>query len=415
MKLNPLLENVDDPYKLEELYQDNPHTFHTWLNDSNLERPDLPLLHAWKARLNYVKKANTTAQGSKALLTTILLTLLALLVIKLPEYSAIDSTWFYLRFSSIIVFSSLIAYFCFSSKIELKLKIGILLGVIACILVMILTPNKEQSDSITMSLLYMPMILFSILGVAFTKNEWHDYGARLRYIRYIGEILIYASVILFGGMVLTGLTVGLFSLIKIHIESWYMEYVVVWGLVSCPVVATYLFDIVLKRESKIASVIANVFSPLFLITVIAYLLVMLVEQKSPYLNREFLITFNGLLLAVWGITVFSISGKTNESSKLTDVINIALVFTTLVINTIALSAIVFRLSEQGITPNRIAVTGANLLIFMHLTLILVEYIKHFKNKSSTLQLTHIIARYLPAYTGWSIIVVILLPIAFNYA
>jgi hypothetical protein len=414
MKVNPVIENLNDPYKLEELYQENPHSFHTWLNESNFEQPDLPLLHAWKARLNYEKKSTSKTQGPKALIITILLSLLALIAIKIPEYSMIGSSWFHLRFSSIIVFSTLIAYFCLSSKIQLKLKIGALMSVIVCIVLMSIMPNKEKSDSITMALCYMPMVLLSILGIVFTKNEWYSYNARLRYIRYIGEILIYSSIILFGGMVLTGLTLGLFSLLKIHIQVWYMEYVVVWGLVSCLVVATYLFDIVLKRESKIASVIANVFSPLFLITVIAYLISMFVEQKNPYSDREFLITFNGLLLSVWGIAVFSISGKTDESSKVTDIINIALVFTTLVINTIALSAIVFRLTEQGITPNRIAVMGANLLIFMHLALIFIEYIKHFKNKSSTLQLTHVIARYLPAYTVWSIIVVIFLPLAFNY-
>ena len=86
---------------------------------------------------------------------------------------------------------------------------------------------------------------------------------------------------------------------------------VILGLVSAPIVATYLYDIVLRQKSNISNIIANTFSPLFLITVICYLIAMFYAKKSPYSDRDFLITFNGLLIAVWAITVFSISGIGN--------------------------------------------------------------------------------------------------------
>ena len=56
-------------------------------------------------------------------------------------------------------------------------------------------------------------------------------------------------------------------------------------------------------------------------------------EKSPYSDRDFLITFNGLLIAVWAITVFSISGIGNfKKNKLILIINISLIVTTLIIN-----------------------------------------------------------------------------------
>jgi hypothetical protein len=125
--------------------------------------------------------------------------------------------------------------------------------------------------------------------------------------------------------------------------------------------------------------------------------------------------FNALLLVVWGITVFSVIGRGERPSRLLDVTNLSLVAVTLVIDAIALAAIVYRTAEFGITPNRIAVTGANLLIFIHLVWILVEYAKAFQRGGSAQVLTTTIARYLPVYTGWSLFVVLVLPLLFGFA
>jgi len=280
---------------------------------------------------------------------------------------------------------------------------------------MLLIPDKQDSASIVMSLIHMPLVLISLLALSYMSSEWQNPEARVRFIRYMGEVLIYAILILLGGMVLTFLTFALFSLIEINLQEWYMSNIVVFGLVASPIVATYLYDEVLKSESKLATLIANIFAPLFLITVIVYLLAMLYAQKSPYSDREFLIIFNGLLVIVWGITVFSISGKSiSPASKVTDVVNVSLISTTLIINTIALSAIVFRLSEYGITPNRVAVTGANILIFVHLVFILTEYIKQLKTTANSEKLNRVVANYLPVYSAWSVFIVIMLPILFRF-
>ena len=279
---------------------------------------------------------------------------------------------------------------------------------------MSLLPNDPDSASIVMSQIHLPMLLAWLLALSYMADDWKNPEARLRYIRYVGEMVIYATLILFGGIVLTSLTIGLFSLIGLEIERWYMEHVVVWGLIASPLVATYLYDVILNRESRLATLIANIFAPLFLITVVAYLMAMLYAQKSPYSDREFLIIFNGLLLIVWGITVFSLAGRTFSSFKAIDAINISLVSVTLIINTIALSAILFRLIEYGVTPNKVAVTGANLLIFIHLVLILAQYIRQLKTTAHPEKLTQTVVSYLPVYPVWSIFIVVVLPILFQF-
>jgi hypothetical protein len=53
-----------------------------------------------------------------------------------------------------------------------------------------------------------------------------------------------------------------------------------------------------------------------------------------------------------------------------------LVSVALIINASALSAIVLLLTEYGVTPNSIGVTGANIFIFIYLSLILRAYISY---------------------------------------
>jgi hypothetical protein len=236
----------------------------------------------------------------------------------------------------------------------------------------------------------------------------------MSYIRYLGELLIFSSLVMLGGGVLTALTLGLFGLIGNRLEEWFFEHVVLWGAMSAPLVATWVWDQVMLRQSRLASIIANVFSPLFLLMTTLYLLVLLGEDRSPSQDRDFLIVFNALLLVVWGITVFSIIGRSGKSSTLMDLTNLCLLCVTLIIDGIALAAIVWRLAEYGVSPNRVAVTGANAIIFVHLLLIGWEYQRNYRGLADQLVLQNTIARYLPVYTAWSGIVVLVLPVLFGF-
>jgi hypothetical protein len=414
MGSNEILKCIDKHLELEKLYRSDPKQFYAWLCDALANNPESETLKAWDARLNYSEPLSNPENKTK-ILHVILISFLAVILVKLPFYFPISKDWFYPRFVPIVVFSSLITYFLSTTNASIRQKYFSITGVIIAVFTMLLMPDKQNSASILMSQIHMPLILFSLLGLTYMAEKWKSAETKLRYIRYIGEVVIYSTIILLGGVVLTGLTFSLFGLIGVAIEKWYMEYVVVWGLVASPIFATYLFDAILDRESKLATLIANIFAPLCLITFVVYLLAMLYALKNPYSDRDFLITFNGILVLVWGITVFSISGRSiSLISKVTDTINIALISVVLVINTIALSAILFRLAEYGITPNRVAVTGANVLIFVHLIVILRAYVNQLQTKDNLEYLMPAIADYLPYYSMWSVFIVVFLPILFKF-
>jgi hypothetical protein len=258
-----------------------------------------------------------------------------------------------------------------------------------------------------------------LLSAAINEKSWKEVNERMNYLRYNGELIIYTTVILIGGMVLSGITLALLGLIEnsYELSRWYEENVIVYGAVAAPIVATFLIEKVLGRRLNIAPTLAKIFTPLFLLTTIGYLIIMAVYQSSPYNDREYLIAFNILLIIVLGLSIFSIAERDSKAPfNLSDYMNIGLIMATLIIDLIALSAIVFRLTNDnyGLTPNRTAILGINLLVFFHLVGILFYYIRFILNKSLFTKLENWITRYLPVYAVWAAVISIVLPLIFWY-
>ncbi len=410
MRMNLLLENIDNPELLEQLYQESPSEFETHLKNSLENNTESETLKVWGARLSY---RPPISQRKISLSLLVVLCLVTGIAAKIPAFSFIDGNWYYPRFIPLLVICAPIIYFIKTIQPFGAIQKAISIGVLTYIAYLIVLPAKTDSASITMALIHIPLFSLSLLAMSFMSNNWKTTESRLGFIRYLGEMGIFTVLILLGGIVLAGLTVSLFSAIGFSIEKWYMNYVGVLGVVSSPIVATYIYDSVQDRESRFAPMLSNVFSPLFLITVVAYLGATIYQGRSPFTDREFLITFNGLLLVVLAVTIFSVSGKV-KTLQITalDYINISLVGMTLLLNMVALCAIVFRWLEYGVTVNRIVVTGANILIFGNLVLLLKQYIHHVKSGCGYEKLQETIAKYLPVYTAWSLFVAILLPVIF---
>jgi hypothetical protein len=121
-----------------------------------------------------------------------------------------------------------------------------------------------------------------------------------------------------------------------------------------------------------------------------------------------------MLIGVMAIIVFSVSG-TNMiiKQKFSEIVLFILSIVTLIINLIALSAIFYRLGHYGLTPNRLAILGSNILIFVNLILIAIDLFKISFRNSETDKVGFTISKYLPVYLVWTLIVVFLFPVIFG--
>jgi hypothetical protein len=271
----------------------------------------------------------------------------------------------------------------------------------------------ELNDSIFLAYLHFPIFLWVVLGLAFTGDQYRLGSQRLAYLKFNVEFLILYACMAISGMLLTGITMQLFHLLGMDIGEFYFSNVVLFGAVSLAVVATYLVMRNIKLAKNIVPYIAKIFSPLVLATLLAYLVTMILVGKNPFLDRDFLLSFNGILLIVLVVTIFSITERGTDGRKnIWDYINFALIGLALLIDSVALAAILFRLSSYGITPNRVAVLGVNILIWANLIWVMLSYTRFLQNKTGLTTIQDSITKYLPIYGLWAAFVTFAFPFIF---
>jgi hypothetical protein len=148
---------------------------------------------------------------------------------------------------------------------------------------------------------------------------------------------------------------------------------------------------------------------------VIYLFAIIYSGKDPYNDREFLLIFNALLIGVMAIIFFSVAETSKTPISRAEIwVLFLLSVVTILVNGIALSAILFRISEMGITPNRIAVLGGNVLILINLLLVTAQLYKVVSKKADISGVGKSIAYYLPIYCIWTVIVTFLFPLIFGF-
>ncbi|MDD4431157.1 MAG: hypothetical protein PHF61_07125, partial [Bacteroidales bacterium] len=398
-----------------------------------------PVAACWKARLSYsgekgilltkgpqeISKTRSSGDAPEAarpislknILWLILICVCCGLLIKLPEILNFEERdfLFFERNAGLIVLFGLSGY-AFSSRKVYKPEqvwLSLALFILSAIYVNVLPTNRD-SAVINLIYIHLPLMLWCLYGLIFIDFNLRDKSLRMDYLRHNGDLVIFSTLLVISGGVLTAMTLGLFSVIDLNIEKFYLEYIVMIGAVSVPVVAAFVLRHYSVLTNKIAPIIASLFNPLVVISLLAYLLSILITGKDLYGDREFLLLFNLMLLGVMALVVFSVSELKTQKRQVFNLYSLlVLLILSLIIDALALSAIIYRLSEYGFTPNRTAVLGSNLLILIHLLLIVYEIFKILTKKKSLTDLESAIGSFLPVYLCWTLFVIIGFPFIFG--
>jgi len=409
-----ITRNIADPHELERMYRKEPDAFKKSISHLWEENPDSPVLAVWYERLHFKETADAEKVSlfHKDFLYMGFLAVLAgvstRVIFQFAEQQAIAPV--NLVFG-IIPFIA--AYFVYNNPPKRKVLYTLAALFLTSIVYLNILP-LEQKDSIILAYLHLPIFLWVLLGIAFTGNEYGQGGMRLSYLKFNGEFCILYASMAISGMLLAALTVQLFGFMGMDIEDFYFKNIVLFGAAALAVVAAYLVSKNLKLAKNIAPYIAKIFSPLVAATLLVYLITVIWVGKNPFLDRDFLISFNGILLVVLAVTIFSITESgTVEKKNISDFINFALILLALIIDIVALSAIVFRLSSFGITPNRIAVLGVNILICANLIWIMLSYMRFLQNKTGLSPIQDAVTKYLPVYGLWTAFVTFTFPLIFS--
>lgn len=410
---NPIIKNMADPHELERMFRKDSEAFKRDFEEAWEQNPNSQILSIWYERLYYSETENLekTSRLKRDFLVMGVLAIMAGTSTRILFHVIEQNTIAPINLIfGIIPFIT--AFFVYKSGPRKNVIFTIVFLFLVSAVYLNMLPLEEK-DSIILAYLHFPVFLWVVAGIAFTGDEYSVRGKRLAYLKFNGEFCILYASMAISGMLLSMITMQLFIIIGMDIEDFYFKNIVLFGAAALAVVASYLVSRDLKLAKNIAPYLAKIFSPLVLITLLAYLVTVIWAGKNPFLDRDFLLVFNGILLLVLIVTIFSITESgAKEKRNISDYVNLALILLALIIDGVALSAIVFRLSSYGISPNRLAVLGVNLLIFANLIWIMGSYAGFLRNKTGPEAIQDSITKYLPIYGLWAAFVTFVFPLIF---
>lgn len=340
----------------------------------------------------------------------------AAVLVKLPELLGIgpDREGFYVRNLSLFVLPLLTGYFVWKRRLTASTAGWLAAGFVAAGVFANAYPFVPQGHTETLTGLHLPIALWFLVGIAYAGGRWSQVAGRMDFVRFSGELLIYYVLIALGGGVFMGFMAMLFESIGMDAEPFF-EWVVPCGAAGAVLVASWLVEGKQSVIENMAPVLTRLFTPLFAALLLAFLGVVLWTGRGIDVSRDVLIAFDLLLAVVLGLLLYCVSARDPQSPPgVFDVVQVVLVISALVADAVALWAIAARITEFGVSPNRVAALGENVILLVNLAWAAVLYIRFLRGRGPFTSVERWLTDYIPVYAVWAAIVVIVFPPMFRY-
>lgn len=409
-----ILSAIHDAEQMEKLYRGDRKAFERAFMAVYPRINEHPLSQAWYFRLAKIDSSFTFGKRNDGLLL-FALSLLGWLTAKIPEFTGLSEEGFFMRNIAFTVFPFLTLWFIIKGKVRRRIVWAAATAFIVSAIYINGLPDDKNSQTLVLACTHLVLFLWFVTGISFSRDGFWRTTSRLTWLRFNGDLAVMMAVLFLSGGVLSLVTIGLFEAAGISIESFYGKYVAIWGAIAIPLFGTWLVQTNPQMVGRVSPVIARVFTPLVVLMLTIYLTVLPFSGKDPFNDREFLLIFNVLLLGVMAIIFFALPGRDEQKDeKWHEYALLFLAGLTLIVNSIALSAIIYRIGEWGITPNRLAVLFSNALIFSNLILLAYKLLRVVRRRALLVEAENSIAFFIPIYAAWTAVVVFLFPVLFNF-
>lgn len=375
----------------------------------------------WKQLVIAPETEVSTQTGRDELFIVLGLAVAAAIAVKVP---ALFGHWinpnaefplFYARNACLFVFPLLTVYFLWKRGSDRVLSLWFAMAFAAGAVLANVFPFPRGSETEVLTALHLPIALWLIVGFAYAGGRWFDDGGRMNFVRFSGELAIYYVLIALGGFVATLFTFMMFRAIGMNPDWFVAGWLLPCGAAGAVLIGSWLVEAKQSVIENMAPVLTRLFTPLFTLLFLAFLATMAWTGTPINVKREVLIGFDLLLTVVVGLVLYAASARDPQAPPdFFDGLQLALVVSALVIDGVALYAIAARISEFGFTPNRVAALGENIILLVNLTWSAWLYARFLCHRSSFAVLERWQMAYLPVFSAWAAVVVLVFPPLFGY-
>ena len=439
MNLIPEIQAArNDPQKLEQLYQaaqgeDRSEVFQSDLLACYQEEPDNLLYAAWFYRFQQTaetavkprREVNWVLAVPLSILTGLIFWALSDLenLIYLDHLPILALWWSPIATMSALVFMTVTAK---SNRVRaLALGLGLFA---ATAYAMLLAPGLDVSWKINhyldLAAIHIPLLCWIALGISVLglKSSRED---RFAFMIKSIEVMITGGLYLIAGMVLGGITIGMFEALSISLPDIWMRLIIAGGIGLLPVMAVAsVYDPTAAPSeqdfdqglSKFIATMMRLLLPLTLGVLVIYIFVIPFNFMAPFKNRDVLIVYNLMLFAIMGLLLGATPIRgVDLSPQLQKWLRMGIITVAILaalVSIYALSATVFRTVEGGLTINRLTIIGWNSI---NISILLWLIYKQFKDgqKKWIESSQSVFSLATNAYLVWGLFLVIVIPLLFR--
>lgn len=370
--------------------------------------------------------------GSDALVA-FALALAAAAAVKLPALFGLDldrDAGFYARNLPLLILPLLTGYFVWERGTGRGVGHGIdrgigrgtvallALGFAAAAVVVNAYPFIPQGSTEILAALHLPIALWLLVGVAYAGGRWGRAEGRMDFVRFSGELLIHYILLAMGGGAVAGLMALIFQAIGVDVERFFGEWIVPCAAAGGVFVATWLVE---SRQrvgvgEGLTPMLARLFTPFLTLVLLAFLATLAFTGRGVAPDREVLIAFDLVLALVVALLLYSIAARDPDAPPgASDLVLLVLVVSALLADAVALGAIAGRITHLGLTPNRAAALGENVILLVNLAWSAVLQLRFLRGRGTSASLERWQTGYLPVYAAWAAVVIVVFPPLFGYA
>ena len=226
---------------------------------------------------------------------------------------------------------------------------------------------------------HLPVAVWATVGAGVVLGRSDTANQQYAFLVKSVEAILAAGIYFAAGAVFLALTFGIFSVLGIELPQDKLRLVAACGLGAVPILAlASVYDPTALPElqdwstglSRILQLLTHIFLPLALGVLVVYVLWFIPSNFwHPFREREALIVYNATILAVLMLLSMAVSGRAPGGNLLCNAL-LALAVLTALLNAYALAANVTRIFELGLTPNRYAVAGWNVVTMLMLSTVI---------------------------------------------
>jgi hypothetical protein len=324
------------------------------------------------------------------------------------------------RNAAVLLLPALAAYFLVCRRASPATIIAVAVPFVAAAVLLNVYPFAPDGVTVVLAAVHAAVALWIVTGIAYARGEWRSERARMDFIRFTGEWVVYYALIALGGGVLVALTMGVFSAVGVDATSFVGNWLIPCGAAGAVVIAAWLVEAKQAVIENIAPVLTKVFTPLFTLLLLALIVAAVVQAVSTGgfvdAQREVLIIFDLVLVVVVGLLLYALSARGAELRPgWFDRLQLLLVAAAIVVDLLVLIAMVGRIGAFGASANKIASLGLNVILLVNLAGSLWLQLRFVRGRGGIGRLERWQTGFLPVYLAWATIVVVVFPPVFGFA